>query len=193
MNYDIPYRIHWDYFTNWAKNCDKLTMNSGACYGFVFNETKPESYQHPAEFKECVYIGESAGMYIDQQNGKSKTKDRSFVHKRMSGHCKQLYNGGEGAHDAIIENYGYGHEVLNGILTGKPMWLGLILPRPDIPPLGVKGLVQMWERKELFDYYMRFGRFPISNKDCVTGGTKQEDSLSSQQLNSRTTLDCLFA
>ena len=33
-----PYKMYWDYFTNYYKHCDTVAMR-GACYAFVFNET----------------------------------------------------------------------------------------------------------------------------------------------------------
>jgi len=181
------YRIKWDYFRNYHKFCDAFEM-SGACYGLVFNETCPKDYQRPYEFKECVYIGESAGCYIDKQNG-TKTKQRSYVHKRMTNHIKPLMEGvgGTTSHQEIIKKYSYGHDVLMGTITGKPLWLGLLIPRPDLPEEFVKQWCLMQEGNELFDYACKWGKSPLGNLNADK--RKNEDSWSSQRMRELPTLE----
>jgi|TARA_B110000908_G_C10267733_1_gene466222 hypothetical protein len=186
-SFKIPTSVFWCKFKDYSVHCDALTVQSGATYGFVFNENKPKSYQYPSEFEECVYIGESAGWYIDVQGG-SRRKDRSYVHKRMTSHNKTLMNGNtpkNQTHSAIIDSYGYGEDVLNGTLTNKPMWLGLMLPRPDLPKELVKMWVQYHERAQMLDYAMRWGKSPISNKDTESGSTSRQTSQSTKHKNNR--------
>ena len=172
--------IHWDYFTNYYNNCDTLAMR-GACYAFVFNKTKPTNFQHPHEFEQCVYVGESAGNYYDLQNG-YKGKVRSHVHKRMTNHHKPLTTGegGESSHRAIIEIYGHGDHVLNGTFTDLPMWLCLMLPRPDLPDEMVKSWAKYQERRQLLDYEIKWGHCTLGNMD--TGSRKDNDSYSSYRM-----------
>lgn len=181
MNFIEPYKIYWDYFTNYYKHCDNLAMR-GACYAFVFNETKPLEFQQPYEFEQCVYVGESAGNYYDKQNG-HKGKVRSHVHKRMTTHHKPLTTGEscESSHKAIIETYGYGDHVLNGTFTNLPMWLCLMIPRPDLPDTMVKQWSKLQERAQLFQYELSFGHCTLGNMD--TGSRKDAESFSTYRMN----------
>jgi len=177
-----PYKIYWDYFTNYYKHCDNLAM-TGACYAFVFNETKPTNFKQPHEFEQCVYVGESAGNYYDLQNG-YKGKVRSHIHKRMTNHHKPLTTGqgAESSHKAIIETYGYGDHVLNGTFTDLPMWLCLLIPRPDLPETMVKQWAKLQERRQLFKYELEWGHCTLGNMD--TGSRKDNDSYSSYRMKS---------
>ena len=174
--------MYWDYFTNYYKHCDTVAMR-GACYAFVFNETKPINFQQPHEFEQCVYVGESAGNYYDLQNG-HKGKVRSHVHKRMTNHHKPLTTGqkAESSHQAIIETYGYGDHVLNGTFTGLPMWLCLLIPRPDLPDSMVKQWAKLQERTQLFNYELSWGHCTLGNMD--TGSRKDNDSYSTYRMQS---------
>ena len=176
------WKIHWCLFTEYHKYCDQLTMNTGACYSFVFHETKPESYQRPSDFQDCCYIGKSSGHYVDKQSG-MKTKLRSHVHKRMTTHLGALVNESkqETSHQRIIEKYGQGTDVFNGTLTGKPCWLGLILPRPDLNEKDYGPWCQMAERHELYLYQRNFGCEPVGNLD--NGTNKNPESFSSQYID----------
>ena len=182
MNMIEPYKIHWDDFTKYYKHCDGLAT-TGACYAFVFNETKPTHFQEPSEFEQCVYIGESGGNYYDKQNG-HKGKLRSHVHKRMTSHHKPFTTGefSESSHKAIIETYGYGDHMLDGTFTNLPMWLCLMIPRPDLPEKMVKQWSKLQERMQLFRYELRFGHCTLGNMD--TGSKKDEESYSSYRMQS---------
>ena len=181
MNMIEPYKIHWDYFTKYYKHCDTLAM-TGACYAFVFNEDKPTHFQEPCEFEQCVYVGESGGNYYDKQNG-HKGKVRSHVHKRMSSHHKPFTTGKscESSHKSIIETYGYGDHVLNGTFTGLPMWLCLMVPRPDLQETMVKQWAKLQERMQLFKYEEKWGHCTLGNMD--TGSRKDQDSYSSYRMS----------
>ena len=183
IDVSTPQEIFWTKFSDYWKHCDKKAPK-GACYGFVFSETKPKFYQQPSEFEECVYIGESAGWYYD--GGK---KFRSHVHKRMTNHHKPLTTGLKtcSSHDAIIEKYGFGDNILDGNITGLPLWLGLIIPREDLPDNSVKSWVQMHERQQIFNYIMKHGVSPLGNRDCDTN--RDEDSKSTKRINNFTTLE----
>ena len=183
--------IHWCKFTEYHKVCDKLGMN-GACYSLVFNEEKPSKYQRPSEFENCVYIGESAGYYIDKQSG-MKTKRRSHLHKRMTHHIGPLINGkGEAStsHKMIIETWGQGKSVFDGTLTGCPCWLGLMIPRDDmVDPEACKAWCQYVERQELYHYIQRWGSHPIGNLDAKS--ERNPESFSTIALNN--TVELPFA
>lgn len=186
-NFINPVQIIWTKFKNYYKVCDTSALR-GATYGFVFSETKPKSYQQPCEFEECVYIGQSAGMYMDSQGG-GRRKLRSHIHKRMTHHHKPLTTGEgrESSHITIIEKYGYGDNVIDGTITGKPLWLGLLIPRDDMPDIAVKPWAQMHEREQIFKYLMKYGRTPLGNKDCDS--TRDPNSWSTKSLQNMGTLD----
>lgn len=168
IEFTYPAQVIWRKFTDYYKICD-ISAPNGAAYGLVFSEERPKSYQLPCEFEECVYIGESSGLYIDKQGGKGKL--RSHVHKRMTKHNNPLINGvvkkkDQSGYKDIIEHYGFGTTVVDGIVTGKPLWLGLLIPRKDLPDYAFKAWVQNQEREQIFYYIMKFGRSPLGNKDC---------------------------
>lgn len=178
-----PHIIHWDYFKNYHKHCDQIAMR-GATYAFVFNETKPKEYQQPFEFEECVYIGKSAGSYVDKQSG-SRSKLRSNLHKRMTTHHKALMTGKTdniSSYKSIIENYGYGDNVMDGTLTGIPMWLCIMLPRPDVPDELVARWALMQEQLQMYFYESKFGRPTIGNMDTKT--KRSEYSFSNYRMDS---------
>ena len=183
MNIDKiePHIVHWDYFTNYYKHCDTLAMRGGT-YAFVFNETKPDKFELPCEFEQCVYIGKSAGYYYDAQNG-HKGKVRSHIHKRMTKHHKPLVEGVgcETSHSAIIEEYGYGVDAMNGTVTGLPMWLCLLIPRPDVPDETISRWAYTQEQIQLYQYEMNFGHCTLGNMD--TKENKDPESYSSYRMN----------
>jgi hypothetical protein len=183
MNIDKiePHIIHWDYFTNYFKHCDTLAMRGGT-YAFVFNETKPNKWQMPCEFKQCVYIGKSAGYYYDAQN-RHKGKVRSHMHKRMTTHHKPLIEGVgcETSHSAIIKEYGYGKDAIDGICTGLPMWLCLLIPRPDVPDETISRWAYTQEQIQLYQYEMNFGHCTLGNMD--TKENKNPESYSTYRMN----------
>ena len=156
----------------------------------MFNEIKPTHFQEPCEFEQCVYVGESAGNYYDKQNG-HKGKVRSHVHKRMTMHHKPLTTGegGDTSHNKIIERYGFGDDVLNGVYTNKPMWLCLMIPRPEI--IENQSLLSRWtlhqEQQQLINYELRFGKCTIGNQD--TTERKNPDSYSTERMNDIKTQD----
>ena len=182
-----PAQVIWTRFSDYYKVCDTSAMRGGT-YAFVFNKTKPNPWEMPCEFERCVYIGESAGNYVDRQNP-GKNKDRSHIHKRMTRHHKPLTTGegGDTSHQKIIEEYGYGDAVINGTLTGVPLWLCLLIPRLDVDDYAVKAWVQYQERLQIYEYICTFGRSPLGNMDCDT--SKNPNSHSSKTLANRTSLD----
>jgi|TARA_R110000796_G_C14338495_1_gene410036 hypothetical protein len=194
MNIDKiePYIIYWDYFTNYPKNCDNIAMR-GATYALVFNKTKPDKFKLPCEYEQCVYIGKSAGYYYDKQNG-YKGKVRSHVHKRMTNHHKPLITGegGDSSHKAIIEEYGYGEAAINGIVTGLPLWLCLLIPRPDVPDETISRWTLTQEQIQLYQYEINFGHCTLGNMD--TKENKDPESYSSYRMSDlkETNLEVLF-
>jgi len=182
-----PYRVQWTYFTDYYKWCDSFAWR-GACYAFVFNDTKPKEYQQPFQFEECIYIGESAGNYYDKQHG-HKGHYRSLVHKRMTHHLAPLVRGEyvSRGFNLIKEKYGYGHNVLKGTLTGRPLWLGLLIPNPDIPDYLVKSWVMYEEARQILQYAYNFNKTPLGNTD--RDATKDPDSYSSHVMGLNTLED----
>jgi hypothetical protein len=183
------WKINWCYFTQYHKHCDNFAIG-GATYSFVFNETMPQNYQQPFEFEECVYVGKSSGIYYDK-TGIAKGKCRGMPHKRMTVHHKPLTTGkgGETSHNKIIEQYGFGDDVLNGVYTNKPMWLALIIPRPEI--IKNQSLLNRWtlhqEQEQLLKYELRFGKCTIGNLDSTE--RKDPNSYSTGRMNDIKTQD----
>ena len=165
----IPHAIKWDYFTNYHKNCDNFSLDGGV-YGLVFHPTKPEPWSQPCEFEQCVYIGKSTGSYIDRQSG-SRERLRSNIHKRMIDHLTPMMSGKcvQNSHKSIVEKYGYGEDVLNGITTGLPLWLCIMTPPPVVITCGAER-VSRWaltlEQLQLYSYEMKFDHTTIGNKDA---------------------------
>jgi len=177
-----PYKIYWMPFLDYYKHCDKLAM-SGACYSFVFNDTMPTDYQQPYEFEQCVYVGKSSNNYYDVQN-KTKGKVRSMVHKRMTNHHQPFATGqnAESSHQSIIDVYGYGEDIISGKNTNLPMWLCLLIPRPDVPVEAIPRWCLTQEQMQLFQYENRWGHCTLGNMD--TKGRKNKDSMSSLRMES---------
>lgn len=176
--------VQWEYFTKWAD----VTKNiPAACYGFVFNETKPGVYNMPCEYEDCVYIGKSAGFYADSlgTNG-HKYRIRSYAHSRMSKHFGALVTGKptESSHDRIIEKFGSGKDVMDGTLTGLPMWLGLIVPRDDVKNLNAWS--QYIERQQIYFYTEKWNKTPIGNLDSKSDSVRT-DSKSYEILQRKST------
>lgn len=184
MNFDklAPHQIHWDYFTNYYKNCDNVGMRGGV-YALVFAPTKPKPYEHPCEFEQCVYIGKSTGNYYDRQMP-HRGKMRSHIHKRMTDHFKPLMTGkgGDSSHNSIINEYGYGRPVLDGTLTSLPLWLCIMTPRPDLPDDIISRWALTLEQLQLYNYHMNFGHTTLGNMD--TKENKNPDSYSSYHMAS---------
>jgi len=175
-----PYKIHWDYWTNYYKHCDQIAMRGGV-YGMTFHPTKPNDWQQPCEFEETIYIGRSSGYYIDKQ-GKTKTKKRSHMHKRQTRHHKSLSAGEPQSKgfQLIKEKYGYGEKMLNGVITDMPLWLCIMIPSPSIRDEQVARWCASYEMNELLKYNLNFGRDPLGNMDCSPN--KNADSFSSIRL-----------
>lgn len=182
-----PYRIHWGYFKNYYKVCDALAFR-GACYALAFHHECPKDHQLPCDIRGTVYIGESTGYYYDKQMG-YRGKDRGFVHKRMTQHVTPLTKGygGTTSHQRIIEQHGYGDDVLMGTLTGEPLWLCLIIPSDDVPQDMMKTWAMYHESAQLLQYHMNWGMSPIGNLD--RGSSRQENSYSTTVLRDRRTLE----
>jgi hypothetical protein len=162
----------------------------GGAYGLVFNDTKPEDYQLPCEFEECVYIGKSTGSYIDR---KSNTKSMlcSYIYKRMTDHNKALQTGvtaREGWSD-LVRTYGFGDSMLDGVFTGKPLYLGVILPRPDMKMELLASWSLTMEKLNIFTYESTFGYSPIANLETQT---KRKDGSFSSTMIERPNLELYY-
>lgn len=189
-SYIQPHIIHWDYFSKYHINCDNVGWR-GATYALVFNKEKPLPYQQPYEFEQCVYIGKSADQYYDQQS-KHRGTVRGNLHKRMTKHHGALVSGKTGnisSYKSIIEVYGFGKEVVDGTLTGLPMWLCLMIPRPDLDSESVDRWTQLQEQLQLFLYQQKFNRTTLGNMD--TKPKRDQNSYSNYRMQSiqETTLE----
>lgn len=186
----IPH-VYWIRFSEYHKLADKIGMR-GAVYGFVWNELMPKPSDYPSDFENCVYIGESGGFYYDKQNV-SKGKLRSHLHKRMTNHHKPLTSGTftEKKYKLFIEKYGYGDDVLNGTLTGIPLWVGFICPPKEDPDYCLKSWLISREHYEIYQYQRKFGKSPMMNMQ-VDGKGKNPDSYSSEIMLNYGSLDKHF-
>lgn len=191
INMRTPSKIIWVRYSDYYKVCDQQALRGG-CYSLVFTEMKPESYQYPCEFEESVYFGESAGYYLDPQ-GSGRLKIRSHIHKRMTDHHKPLTTGkgGESNMKNIIGKYGYGEHILDGTLTGIPLWLCILVPREDLPESMVKAWVQFHERDQILSYMLTFNRSPLGNNDCDSH--KDPDSWSTKTLQKMGSLESFMS
>ena len=183
--------VHWIRFSEYHKLADLVGMR-GAVYGFVWNEIKPSNAQSPSDFEGCVYIGESGGFYYDKQNGQ-KGKIRSHLHKRMTNHHKPLTTGesNERKYELFKERYGYGDDVLNGTLTGIPLWVGFIVPPKEDPDYCLKSWLIATEHHEIYQYQRRWGVSPLMNMQ-VDGRGKDPESYSSQAMLNYNSLEKYF-
>lgn len=186
----VPY-VHWIRFTEYYKLADIVGMR-GAVYGFVWNETMPKPSDCPSDFEECVYVGQSGGFYYDKQSG-HKGKVRSHLHKRMTCHHKPFTTGicSEKGHMLFVEKYGYGDDVLNGTLTGIPLWVGFICPSKEEPDHRLKSWLLYGESSEIYEYERKFGKSPLMNLE-VDGQGRDPNSYSSEILQNYGALEAHF-
>ena len=165
-----PGTVHWDYFTNYPKNCN-IIGKPGGVYALVFNETKPESYEFPCEFERCVYIGKATGKNGKGSNpdrkGTLKTMEASHMYKRMTNHVTPLMKGKKAStgFSNIIEEYGYGRDVLNGTFTSLPLWLCMLIPRPDFPKERIERWALTIEQEQLLKYELMWDKTTLGNMD----------------------------
>lgn len=183
-----PKFIHWGYFTDWGNNSKILNLQA-ACYALVYNETKPEPHKLPYEFEECVYIGETAGRYIDTLGGRAKVRHRTFLHSRLGQHFVGIVSGNTqtSSHKKITDIYGIGKQAADGVVTGKPLWLAIIAPRDEVK--FPKAWAQMMERDLLFEYLCRWNKAPLGNLDCRIEQDRIVGSKSNQLTQDMKTLD----
>ena len=186
QNFPIE-KVHWIRLSEHYKISNNIGLNhGGAVYGFVFNETQPSESSLPSDFEECVYVGKSGkGFYYDRKNGvNKKPKKASYLNKRLI-HHRDRFNGtatvsSEERKKYLLfeEKYGIGFDVMNGTLTGVPLWVGLIPIPMNLPETFHENWLLRYERFELFKYKTKFSRSPLLNldEDC---DRKVSDSFSS--------------
>jgi len=182
--------VYWIRFSHYHKLADLVGMR-GAVYGFVWNDMKPSNSQSPSDFEECVYIGESGGFYYDKQGRKGKL--RSHLHKRMTMHHKPFSTGecNERKYELFKERYGYGDDVLDGTLTGTPLWVGFIVPPKEDPDHCLKSWLIATEHHEIYQYQRRWDKSPLMNMQ-VDGRGKDPESYSSQVMINYNSLEKYF-
>jgi hypothetical protein len=173
QNYPIE-KIHWIRMSEHYKISNNIGLNhGGAIYGFVFNETQPSQNNLPSDFEECIYVGKSGkGFYYDRKNGlNKKPKKSSYLNKRLI-HHRDRFNGTatvsseESKKYSLFEHkYGFGLDVMNGTLTGVPLWVGLIPVPLNLPETFHENWLLRYERFELFKYKKNFGKSPLLNLD----------------------------
>ena len=169
--YVDPHIIHWDYYTNYHKNCNTIGLPGGV-YGLVFSETMPKPGQYPSEFETCVYIGKSTGSgedghYIDRKTSLNSMVT-SYMYKRMTHHHKPLMTGDKTyskGFTQIIEEYGYGRDVLNGTFTGLPLWLCMLIPPPDLDKERIERWAYVTEQMQLYSFEMMWDKTTLGNMD----------------------------
>jgi hypothetical protein len=178
-----PWKTEWMRFTDYYTKCDIFGM-LGAVYGMVWTEFKPEPYEMPHTFSGCVYVGESGGNYYDKQ-GPVKGKFRSHLHKRMTAHHKPLTTGivpdDDRKYSLFIDQFGHGDDVLNGKIYKESLWLGLTLPRPNLPERALKAWLKHEEHRQITHHIVQFDRCPLMNIE-VKGKGRQESSHSNERL-----------
>ena len=167
-------KIHWIRLSEHYKISNNIGLNhGGAIYGFVFNETKPSEYSLPSDFEECIYVGKSGkGFYYDRKNGvNKKPKKTSYLNKRLI-HHRDRFNGTatvsseeKKKYSLFEDKYGVGIDVMNGTLTGIPLWVGLIPIPLNLPETFRENWLLRYERFELFKYKKKFNCPTLLNLD----------------------------
>ena len=167
-------KVYWIRLSEHYKISNTIGLNhGGSVYGFVFHETQPSEDNLPSDFEECVYVGKSGkGFYHDQKNGPNKNPKRtSFLNKRLI-HHRDRFNGTatvssdeKKKYSLYEEKYGLGLDVMNGTLTGIPLWVGLIPIPLNLPETFHENWLLRYERFELFKYKSKFNRSPLLNLD----------------------------
>ena len=177
------YRVHWVKFREYPK-LNKLKIRGGA-YGLVFNDTQPKDYELPWEFEECIYIGKSYGNYIDKKSN-TNSKYSNYVYKRMTNHNTNLMNkkSNSDGWQEVFRQYGYGETMVNGTMTGRPLWIGVVLPRPDMPELYMPAWALMMEKSGIYGFLNKFGYTQYANME--TEVKRKEGSFSSEKLKQNT-------
>jgi len=173
QNFPIE-KIYWIRLSEHYKISNNIGLNhGGAIYGFVFNETQPSENSLPSDFEECVYVGKSGkGFYYDRKNGvNKKPKKASYLNKRLI-HHRDRFNGTatisseeKKKYSLFEQRYGFGLDVMNGTLTGIPLWVGLIPVPLNLPETFHENWLLRYERFELFKYKKKFGKSPLLNLD----------------------------
>jgi hypothetical protein len=188
--------VHWTYFTKYHELADQIGMR-GSVYAFVWNDMMPKSTDYPSDFEGCVYVGHSGGIrpYYHDKQSKHKGKVRTHLHKRITKHHKPLTTGkvsgkkGNKGYLNFINTFGFGEDVLNGTLTGIPLWISFICPPKEDPDYCLKSWLHSREYQEIYRYQRKFGgKSPIMNMD-VSVANKKTNSHSSDRLDNFVTLD----
>lgn len=179
-----PYKTEWMRFTDYYTRCD-IFGEMGAVYGMVWTEFMPQPYEMPHIFSDCIYIGESGGKYYDKQ-GPVKGKFRSHLHKRMTQHHKPLTTGkvakNQEKYLPFIENVGFGDDVLNGKVYKESLWLGLTIPRPNLPETAMKAWLIYEEHRQITHHVVEFDKCPLMNME-VKGKGRKNNSISNERMN----------
>ena len=167
-------KVYWIRMSEHFKISNDIGMrHGGAVYGFVFNETQPGETNLPSDFKECIYIGKSGKQfYFDRKNGPNKLpKICSYLYKRLI-HHRDRFNGTatlslneSKKYNLYKQKYGFGIDVMNGTLTGVPLWVGLIPVPLQVKENFHENWLLRYERLELFRYRKQFDENPLMNLD----------------------------
>lgn len=189
-------KVYWVKLLEHYKISNSIGLtHGGSVYGFVFSETQPKEYQVPSDFEETVYIGKSGkGFYYDRKNGEKKLpRKTSFLNKRII-HHRDRFNGT--AKISLEENrkyqlfedkYGFGFDVLNGTITGKPLWVGFIPVPINLPEFMSENWLLRYERFELFRYKTKFNKSTLMNLDEDYSNRIQESASSQYKIPDLTT------
>lgn len=185
-------KVHWIKLSEHFKISNNIGINhGGAIYGFVFNETQPSETSVPSDFEECIYIGKSGKrFYFDRKNGLNKPpKLCSYLYKRLI-HHRDRFNGSASVsldektkYGLYEQRYGLGIDVMNGTLTGIPLWVGLIPVPLQVEENFHENWLLRYERLEIFKYRKKFGKSPLMNLDEDHSNKQSESFSSNYELN----------
>tara|TARA_Y100001936_G_C15645806_1_gene443870 strand:- start:250 stop:588 length:339 start_codon:yes stop_codon:yes gene_type:complete len=112
----------------------------------------------------------------------------------MTAHHRPLTTGecSEKKYELFKEKYGFGDDVLNGTLTGMPLWVGFITPPKEDPDHCLKSWLIFREHYEIYQYQRKFGRSPLMNMQ-VDGKGKDPNSYSSEIMQNYGALDAFMS
>ena len=106
--------------------------------------------------------------FVPRQKGSFENYECELLYKRMTHHHKPLMTGDKNHSTGftnIIEKYGYGKHVLDGTFTGIPLWLCMLIPRPDFPKERIERWAFAIEQDQLLKYELMWDKTTLGNMD----------------------------
>jgi hypothetical protein len=171
----------WIKFDDYHKYFQHL---KATVYAFAFCEDQPKNNVWPHQVQSVFYMGESATTepVFDRKN-KSKPDKGKLEYapfKRFKQHMSNMLQANKLQSTwtkLFLKHFGYGRELIKGTLTGKPLYVCVLICPDDVkyPKSWVKRVEQ-----ELIDEYLNaFDCVPLLNtkeKNGASDSMKKENS-----------------